>query len=304
MNGFAVIVPIGPGTAELRRFNDLLDSLWTYEPGARLCIAIRSSPCRGRAELRHLGKCRFVNLHVPWRDQGEPLLGRLSASLLLGYRLIHSAGPFEFVLRLDTDALVIAPFRRSVRRFLDSHPETGMLGTLGHTCRRESPYYGCEKTTISDVFTALENSPSSVRIRQHACLAVEHGYAGKEYCQGGAYVLPFRTLNRMRAAGCLDCPEDWLPLAVPEDVMIGMYTRAVGLRSMDCSLSGQLFGNHFSGLAYSPQELVRRGHSIIHSVKRDPNFSEGLIRRYFRKRRAFVNHRAGRLNAGSPREYS
>jgi hypothetical protein len=208
--------------------------------------------------------------------------------VLLGYRLIVSAGPFEFVLRLDTDALMIGPFRRAVHGLIARHSDTGMLGTLGHTCRRESPHYGCEKTAISEVFTALENSPSSARIRHHARLAVEHGYAGKEYCQGGAYVLPFRTLDRMRAAGCLDWREDWLSLAVPEDVMIGMYARTVGQRSTDCSLAGELFGNHFSGLAYSPQELVRRGHSIIHSVKRDANFSEEFIRLYFRKRRALV----------------
>jgi hypothetical protein len=213
--------------------------------------------------------------------------------MLLGYRVIHSSGPFEFVLRLDTDALIIGAFRHVVRRFLARHPETGMLGTLGHTCRRESSHYGCEKTAVSDVFTALENSPpTAAQIRRHASLAVEHGYVGKEYCQGGAYVLPFRTLDKMRMAGGLDSPEDWVSLAVPEDVMVGMYARTVGLRSMDFSLPGQLFGNHYSGLAYSPRELVRRGHSIIHSVKCDRIFSEESIRRYFRRRRRLLPARS------------
>ena len=43
MKSFAVIVPVGPGTDELRRFHDLIDSLWSYEPAARMCVAIDSS---------------------------------------------------------------------------------------------------------------------------------------------------------------------------------------------------------------------------------------------------------------------
>ena len=74
-------------------------------------------------------------------------------------------------------------------------------------------------------------------------------------------------------------------MAVPEDVMIGMYARTVGLRSLDFSLPGEPFGNHHRGLAYSPRELVRRGHSLIHSTKGDIDYSEWHIRRYFRARR-------------------
>jgi hypothetical protein len=73
---------------------------------------------------------------------------------------------------------------------------------------------------------------------------------------------------------------------VPEDVMMGMYTRAVGLRSMDFSMAGQPFANHYRGLPYAPRELVQRGHAIIHSVKRDAEFAEGEIRRFFRARRS------------------
>jgi hypothetical protein len=289
-SGFAVIVPIGPGETELRRFKELMESLWTYEPKANLCVAID-----GSAESRELPLsqswlgCRFFTLHAPFGDQGEPLMGRLSASILLALRMVHQAGAFEFVVRLDTDALIIGSFRAAVRSFIELHPEAGMLGTLGCTCRREAPYYGCESTSISDVVVALDaapaGSPSIARIREHSRLAVENGYAGKEYCQGGAYVLPFHTLVRMSSAGCLDFPEDWLPLEVPEDVMMGMYTRTVGLRSLDFSLPGQPFGNHFRGLAYSPRELVRRGHALIHSTKGDVEHSETEIRSYFRARR-------------------
>jgi hypothetical protein len=289
MRKFAVIVPIGPDAAELERFHDLLDSLWSYEQEAGLCVAIDSSADVRSVKPRDNRIPGFVTLHDPFHGQGEPLMGRLSASLLLGFDLIRRAGPFDFVLRADTDALVAGEFRSAVSRFLAGHPQTGMLGTLGFTCCRESPHYGCEKTAVSDVVTALEtmprDSPGFARIEAHLGSAFWNGYVGKEYCQGGIYVLPFRTLERMFQSGCFEQPEDWLPLAVPEDVMMGMFTRTVGLESTDFSMPGEPFGSNWRGLAYSPEEMLRRGHALIHSVKSDPRYPEAELRRFFKDQR-------------------
>jgi hypothetical protein len=289
MQNFAVIVPIGPDATDLRRFHDLLDSLSSYERGASLCVAIDSSPKARDVKPRHSRIPRIVTLHRPFGERGEPLMGRLSASLLLGFDVIRREGPFDFVLRADNDALVISEFREAISRFLDGHPQTGMLGTLGHTPCRESPHYGCEKTAVSDVVTALEttprDSPGFARIEAQLRDAYRNGYVGKEYCQGGIYVLPFRTLERMSQCGCFEHPEGWLPLAVPEDVMIGMLTRTVGLESTDFSMPGEPFASNYRGLAYSPQEMLRRGHALIHSVKSDPQYAESDLRRFFKDQR-------------------
>jgi hypothetical protein len=289
MKSFAVIVPIGPGTAELRRFRFLIDSLWDYEPAARLCVAIDSSPNLRNVAPRGKRTCRFVTLHAPFDGQGEPLLGRLSASLLVGFDFIRRAGPFDFVLRADTDALITGRFRDTVSRFLALHPETGMLGTLGLTCFRESPHYGRDRKAESEVVSALAamppHTPAFARIDAHLRAARRNGYAGREYCQGGAYVLPFHTLDRMFSLGCFDHPEDWLPAAVPEDVMMGMFTRTAGLECTDFSLPGEPFGSNYGGLAYDPRDMLRRRHALIHSVKGHPQYSERALRRFFTSQR-------------------
>jgi hypothetical protein len=241
-------------------------------------VAIDSAP--NQRVLMERPPCRMLTIARPYHNAGEPLLGRLSAAMLLAFRAVHAAGPVDFILRLDTDALVIGPFAAAVRGFLRRHPHTGMLGTLGCTCRRDEPYYGCERRAVSDVMMARHP-----RIRLHARRAIRNGYAAKEYCQGGAYALPFRTLERMAALGYFASPEIWVEAPVPEDVMMGMYARAAGLRSMDFSMPGQPFANHYRGLPFAPHELLRRGHSIIHSVKRDAEFAEREIRRFFRQRR-------------------
>jgi hypothetical protein len=301
---FAVIVPIGPGSEELRRYRDFLDSLWHYEPSASLCVAIDSSPVARSIVPGEKDTCPFVTLNAPFRGQGEPLMGRLSASLLAGYEVVHRAGPFDFVLRADTDALITGRFRERVSQFLRDHPRTGMLGTLGFTCRRDSPHYGCEKTAVSDVVTELArlpgDAPGYVRIERFLRAAWRNGYVGKEYCQGGIYALPFRTLEALSDLGCFRHPEDWLPLAAPEDVMIGMLTRTAGLECTDFSLEGQPFGSNYRGLAYSPREMLRRGHALIHSVKSDPCYTEKSIRRFFRGERLRQRHSCGENSAAAP----
>jgi hypothetical protein len=288
MKDFALVVPLGPGHAEVRRFHDLLDSLWSYERDASLCVVVDSSPYVRSVAPRQC-PCRIITLRNPFGGEGEPLMGRLSASLLAAFDLVRCAGPFDFVLRADTDALVAGKFCETVNRFLSEHPRTGMVGTLGFTCRRDSPHYGCEKTAVSDVVTALGKMPHGghdfTRISAYLHAAQENGYAGKEYCQGGIYVLPFRTLERMSCLQCFDHPEDWLPLSVPEDVMMGMFTRAVGLESTDFSLPGEPFGSNWRGLAYPPHEMLQRGHALIHSVKTDAQYSERALRRFFKSQR-------------------
>ncbi len=290
MNGFAVIVPVGPGPIERLRFLDLIESLQTYESGARLCVVIDSSPFMRRVAPVDTRRCRFITLHAPFQRQGKPLLGRLSASMLLGLGCIRRQGPFDFVLRADTDALIAGRFSVNVKRFLRRHPKTGMLGTLGHTCRRDSPYYGCEKSAISDVVPALAAMPSHLpaysRLDRYHSLARRNGYVGKEYCQGGIYVLAFHTLERLFRLGCFDHPEDWLTTAVPEDVMMGMLTRTAGFESSDFSSRGEPFASNYRGLAYSPGETLRRKHVLIHSVKSDPRYSERVLRRFFRIQRS------------------
>jgi hypothetical protein len=138
---------------------------------------------------------------------------------------------------------------------------------------------------VTELATLPRDHESFGRLENHLNAAIMNGYVGKEYCQGGIYVLPFRTMERMSDRGCFRHPEDWVPLAVPEDVMIGMLTRAAGLECRDFSQSGESFGSNYRGLAYSPAEMISRGHALIHSVKSDPLYSEPFLRQFFRSLR-------------------
>jgi hypothetical protein len=123
------------------------------------------------------------------------------------------------------------------------------------------------------------------RVRHHILRAIENGYSTLEYCQGGAYVLTPEFLRSMQRNAYLDSAADWGVIDIGEDVLMGMYTRAVALQVMDFSDLGEPFANQFTGLPYNPEELVIRGHALIHSVRNDPRFTEASIRSYFKQLR-------------------
>lgn len=314
---YAVIVPVGPTQLEIERVSDLLESVWTYEPQANLCVLIDDSPqdrqLGGRVPRPPNGD--IISLVNPRRGLGNPVLGGHCTSILSCLRAIYDHGPVEMVIRLDSDALIIGSFSESIREFVHRHPDAGMIGTLGKTCRREEPDYGWEADAPSPLVVweqgitdeminhARENGSSIIisdldpiepealdgfiSIRDHIRLAMKGGYSWLEYCQGGAYVLNFEIVIRMAQRSYLDNPIDWVCIPVAEDVVLGMYARAVGMKIMDFSDRGQPFGVQHQGLAYKPDELLDRGHAIIHSVKNDRKYSEVEIRDFFWNVRTF-----------------
>jgi len=313
--GYALIVPVGAAPIELDRLADLIDAVGHFEPGLRYCVLLDNAPQPRRLErvvkLRRGEVISLVNTH---QGTGHVLLGALCTGVLAALLTIAQRGMPDYVLRLDSDAMVIGPFDRAVRCFIDRHSESGVIGAVGKTCRRDWPGYGFESRVEPSLIRIARDEASLVRrfrwtsvvykssqnemnatevdalrslvsLRPHILRAIANGYSSLEYCQGGAYVLTPEFVRRMMQYGYLDSSADWSSMPVAEDVMIGMYARAVGLTVLDFSDAGEPFGTHFRGLAYPPSELVLRRYSLVHSVRNNPDWSEQSIRSYFRAQR-------------------
>jgi hypothetical protein len=316
--GYAMLLPIGPDEVELERTRDLMESISAYAPNVKVCVVVDCAvePRDWRARLSSQRNCEVVSLPTPYRGVGKPLLGRQCAEILSALKVVYEYRPFDFILKIDTDALVIAPFFERLTTILQKDPGIGIAGAVGRTCKREAPDYGFEARVLPRWIRLLQSIPEGVfekalhgltqikirnagvidsrtlhlldAIRTDVEAALQHGYSSLEYCQGGAYVLSPEFLERMVQYDFLRDPSRWLYIPVAEDVLVGMYARAVGLKVVDCSSRGEPFGVQFRGLAYPPSELVERGYSFIHSVKNDPSITESNIRGYFRALR--VSH--------------
>jgi len=218
--------------------------------------------------------------------------------------------------------LVIAPFSSAVHEAFLRKPDTGLVGSKNGAVAGYASGDNIMDNEVSPFVAALQNVPefdassfsldeslgieipgygiataqqlrAFQSIRPHIKEAIANGYYWPEHCAGGAYAISSEMLRRMSARTYLRDPTLWSEFPFPEDFMIGMYARAVGMEVSDLSSTGEPFAVTWRGLAFSPRILSALGYSIIHSVKNDANYSESEIRRFFSERRTGI---AGQLN--------
>ncbi|MCS7034141.1 MAG: hypothetical protein NZ561_09115 [Phycisphaerae bacterium] len=299
---FAVLVCVGPKNEELDRVADLLDSVASFESGPAYFVMVDD----GRGDRRLVQRFRFpmnlspVSLVLDRSGtRGRYLLAKgICGAVLTGLDWIaRHAEDARFVVKLDTDALVIAPFARRIMEFFSGAADVGMIGAFDRTPNGTSRDF----SRNAGIMRRLHRPPVEFRspgalvrwlserllggpnaqIVKHISLAVRQGYCYGEHCLGGAYALSQEVLRRMLKGGMLDVASRWMAIDCPEDVMMGMYVRAVGLRLANCVDENQVFGIRHEGLPFPPRELLSKGYSIIHSIKNDRSCSEQEVRDFF-----------------------
>jgi hypothetical protein len=308
---FAAIVPVGPTDVDLRRARLVVESLLYWEPDVAWCVIVDDAPQpRALADsIQWPSTCRPVTMLNPRRGQGHLWIGAVSAGVLEAMSWIQEHTDADLVLKVETDALVIGAFATNIRAFLAEAPDAGIVGALGWSGNPEAraiqdlneepwllkAYRKLPPATDGDDETQPMVVPDIGRVsnqkrrlfdsvRPHIEAAIHRGYASNHYIQGGVHVVTRRWLDAMAIAGYFATSGVWAQMIFPEEPILAMYTRALDLQLYDCSGVGQPFGVQYIGLPYSPEELVSRGHALIHSIKNDKRHSEAEIMAFFRGR--------------------
>ena len=127
---FAVILPVGPAKEEIVRARDLLDSLQRFEAGNYTLVLVDD-----HAGGRDLGRevvggadLRWVVTTNPRRGRGDGWSSGAAAGTLAALRVAAQLPEHEFVVKLDTDSLVIDTFSERVANSFRRQPELGIMG--------------------------------------------------------------------------------------------------------------------------------------------------------------------------------
>jgi len=298
---FAALIPLGPGQAELQRLGDLLDALLHFEPSCRAVVVINDGN-DPEAARKVVGRfpCRSQILPHPRNGRGNWWGGGSSTGTLGGLKWIADQGEFSFVVKLDSDSLVIGPFREAVNAFFQSNPNAALAGShrrnpegtprdglpfapaIKKLSRRFTIWRKCALPGRNIQFTWLGRSK---RIRDLILAARSHGYEPGENCQGGAYALSQSALKRFAEAGLFADPLLFLNTPITEDVALGLFTRSLGMELRDFNHSGEPFAVRHFGLSASPEELLAQGYAIVHSIKDRGNYTEEGLRTFFLRQR-------------------
>ncbi len=298
---FGIIIPVGPSANDVERAGDVLASVLAYEPETPLVLFIDDGGKDRRLDekFRATATCRLVNIFNTRNGHGIGETSGLSAGMLLAIAWLHANADCGFVMKLDTDALIIAPFAEKILRTLAGHPDVGMVGLYNRMCDgsvRDQTSFRKMLGKLASPFAVWRNPPGwgyltvhlwgrGATIRRQITEAIRAGYRPAEFILGGAYAFTGEAVRRFAMHGFLDDPHLWLGTHFSEDVVLSMYVCATGLRLHGMTADGEPFAVQHYGLPDTPERLVERGYSVIHSVKSDARFSEAAIREFYRKRR-------------------
>lgn len=306
---FAVLIRVGPKLTEVDRVKDTLESLFHYEDPADIAFVLvndGNSPELLQNILDAYPLASATIIRDPRNGRGDGWTDGSTVGVITGLRWIaEHARATEFVLKIDTDSLIIRPFSEHVATFLRQHTEIALIGTYlrepgrgqaTDTIGAWSPYFRKLQRLITVWRSEGRWYPQigffgrARRVRRLIACAEAKGYVLGESCIGGGYALSQAALQRMSEAGLLEDAWLFFRRSIPEDVILGLLVRAVGLKMADFNNRGEPFAILWRGLCGSPDELLRDGYSIIHSLKDTPDQSEQAIRDFFAAQRRRVAH--------------
>jgi len=297
---FAVVMLIGPGAKEVERARDVVESLIAYEVENFALFLVDDVPS-GRPLVEEIApqiKERTVYLKNPRNGKGSGWGSGAAAGVLAALKQVSEIQSYEFVLKIDTDTLIINQFSERIAARFEELPSVGILGAY-----QFNPSKFKDRTSAPALekllrqVTIWRRTPAGGpaiqlaflgkyrRIRNIVRQAILNGYRLGEHCSGGGYAISKRCLVSMWQAGLLGQPTLWLQAPLGEDSIVALCAAAVDFGVQGFEAQGDPFAIKHFGLPNAPEQLVQHGHSIIHSVKDHGARREEEIRRYFRGRR-------------------
>jgi hypothetical protein len=275
------VIPVGPGCRPDFVF-DTIESIRFFAPEARIIVVDDTG--------NDLGDELEDRYHVSVvRATAHGLFGSLYLNLSSGFREALSQ-PFRILVRLDTDALIAGDDFE--KKALESFQSDRRLGSLG------SFRIGYNRVGIRDtswakqrilVFFALRSwsrPRATLMIARLLARARRNGYKLGESIMGGAVVYRHEAIAALDEAGLLGRAE-LTATRLQEDQIFGLLLLSLGyqLGEFGDRYDDLPMGVQWRGLPASPEELVERGKSIIHSTKNFESMDEESIRSEFRSAR-------------------
>jgi hypothetical protein len=292
-----VLIPVGPDSRELGRLADTLDSIRAFEDPGQIgltvvddCVEPRSLP---------LDSAAWASVDVvrtPLWNAGTPdPYSAMVAGTIEGLAAAARHRP-DLLLKLDTDALLVAPVADKLRTLLADR-SIGVVGSYTHTCtgaRRD--WSGWRKRLLRARLPVAVipgrkipglRSPRDARAASELLArARANGYVWGAHCLGGAYAVGAALLERTEL---LDW-RPWVRTGLGEDVVVGLLAAVAGLRIEGSVGPGETFGVAWQNLPLPPAQLLSDRYSVVHSVRDQEYGAETELRSFFRARRPAHAH--------------
>jgi hypothetical protein len=254
-------------------------------------------------EILDVNSFGFRLVHVlrnPYRNAGggPVTYDRLMAGIIVALHQIIEMDDADFVLKLDTDALIIGGFDVRIKAFLEQHPHVGMIGSFQHD--PDGKLRGSESWWANQISKTCGILPTELirlhirnrmpfrplavfrrwhRRRQWIHDAFRRGWRLGDHVLGGAYALSPRviTVLRNRKEWIVD-PMLFEGTRIPEDIGLSILVSALGFQLGEYNRPGEVFGIWYQRPTRSIEALILDGYAIAHSIKSSNDEEEAQLR--------------------------
>lgn len=278
-----IVIPIGPNSSA-SFINDTVES-YVYYTKSSFAIILADDSHQG---VGNEVKKKYPDAVVLLSD--KPMGGWAGLYINLAHSFAYALQHYDFkaLLKLDTDALIIGPEpEKEPIAMFSKNEKAGIAGQYPNDYHGNPWDIGWPRRRIlngTSTWKFIRRPTSNLALIPLHRLAKANGYRTGESVFGGAYFMSEKYLKAMLKLGHL--PNYKLRnLNLGEDHLFSMLTKAIGFSLVSLSGDGQPFGLAWKGLPVSPEQLIKDGKKITHSVRYWQDMDESSIREWFKKRR-------------------
>lgn len=283
-----VLLPVGPGSS-LPFLLDTLESVARYAlPDHKVLLADDSAEGLGDRAQEFLPEVDVLVLRGMGRDTRRSVSGKFFETIA---KCVHHATDnydFRLLLRLDTDALMCnaGADERGIE-FLEKNPKVGMIGSYRTRCDDQPrDFTGSGDILKSEAGFQVLPAQRAMAASLNELLqpALANGY---EY--GENVIAPGSMLSREAAEKLCVHPlfgdPTFRSTRLGDDHLNSLILRALGFELADFATGDQPLAIWLRNIEWSPEEIVKKGKAIVHSVRGYQDQNEDQVRAKFKSMR-------------------
>lgn len=288
-------LPIGPRSSS-RFVEDTLESCFFHYPDCRVLLLNDT----GKADYHFLHRWYqrvFTYDPIQHPSKGYNTKGLFWNKICECFNWALDHLPFDFLLRIDDDSLVInSGIEMDLGRLFSADPTIGVIGQFrkmpdGTPVNHDWPHQQFLRET--SCHWIIHQRPKrylpkrlfwSLKLRHLVSKAMQNGWQIGEHLTGGALAVSRTCLESMRQDCLLHLPHSLLSQSdLGDDHLLSMLTYATNFRGQCVGGHEGLIGYRLDRLPLRLEQIPGSTFRIIHSVRHDPNFSEEEIRFYLKR---------------------
>jgi len=271
-----VIIPVGNG--QIEQTLDTIESVWHYLGDTQPIIVNLDRDDDGTE--RALRTASRDRLHVvrnpdPFGIGAPTIMEFLTHKVAYGFRCAFEAYDAEFLLRMDTDALVTGfGLIDDVLAFMAQNPDVGIFGrhliNVDGTIKSYRMHTRRLNRELSGWRRLRFNAPAYAPIARRA---LANGWALGENVFGGACFITWLCLEAMYRKGYLSPPRRGWNSKISDDVYLTMCALAAGFDRGQFAVPNGPLCLAWQNLPLPAKEIDARGYKLVHSVDKGENTS-------------------------------